>query len=74
MVEDALHILHFQLEGSEEEALNAYSGGLIEKNAYLFEKGAISDREALTHQKMLEGIKGSISVAVSEVQCSCLNA
>ncbi len=62
MVEDALHILHFQLEGSEEEALNAYSGGLIEKNTYLFEKGAISDRELQNHEKRIAEIKGSITV------------
>ncbi len=30
-VDDGLHVLHFQLEGSEEEALNAYSGSLIAK-------------------------------------------
>ena len=28
-VDSGLHVLHFQLEGSEEEALDAYSGGLI---------------------------------------------
>ena len=62
MVEDGLHILHFQLEGSEEEALNAYSGGLISKNAYLFEKGAISDREINIHAQMISEIAGSITV------------
>ena len=62
IVEDGLHILHFQLEGSEEEALNAYSGGLIERNAYIFEKGAISDREINSHEQMLSEIKGSITV------------
>ena len=30
-IDDGLHVLHFQLEGSEEEALNAYSGGLISR-------------------------------------------
>ncbi len=62
MIEDSLHILHFQLEGSEEEALNAYSGGLIEKNAYLFEKGAITDRELQSHERMIAQINGSITV------------
>ncbi len=62
IIEDSLHILHFQLEGSEEEALNAYSGGLISKNAYLFEKGAISDREVSTHERHIAKIEGSITV------------
>ena len=62
IIEDSLHVLHFQLEGSEEEALNAYSGGLISKNAYHYEKGAISDRELASHEKMIGEIKGSISV------------
>ena len=38
-IDDGLHVLHFQLEGSEEEALNAYSGGLISRNAYYYERG-----------------------------------
>ena len=38
-------MLHFQLEGSEEEALDAYSGGLISKNAFYYERGRISDTE-----------------------------
>ncbi len=62
IIEDSLHILHFQLEGSEEEALNAYSGGLISKNAYLFEKGAISDREVSNHERHIAKIEGSITV------------
>jgi hypothetical protein len=44
-VDDSLHVLHFQLEGSEEEALNSYSGGLISKNAFYYERGKISDFE-----------------------------
>ena len=44
-IDDGLHVLHFQLEGSEEEALNAYSGGLISRNAYYYERGKISDTE-----------------------------
>ena len=40
-IDDGLHVLHFQLEGSEEEALNAYSGGLISRNAYYYERGKI---------------------------------
>ncbi len=61
-IDDALHILHFQLEGSEEEALNAYSGGLISKNAYYFERGKISDTEMRHLEKMVMSYAGSITV------------
>ncbi len=59
---DELHVLHFQLEGSEEEALNAYSGGLISKNAYMFEKGNISNRELESFKKQIAKLKGTITV------------
>lgn len=61
-IDDALHILHFQLEGSEEEALNAYSGGLISKNAYYYERGKISDTEMRHLEKMVMSYAGSITV------------
>lgn len=61
-VDDALHVLHFQLEGSEEEALNAYSGGLISKNAYYFERGKISDVEMKRFEKLVAQYSGSITV------------
>lgn len=61
-IDDGLHILHFQLEGSEEEALNAYSGGLISKNAYFFERGKISDVEMRRLEKLVSSYAGSITV------------
>lgn len=61
-IDDGLHILHFQLEGSEEEALNAYSGGLISKNAYFFERGKISDVEMRRLEKQVASYAGSIIV------------
>jgi len=61
-IDDGLHVLHFQLEGSEDEALNAYSGGLISKNAFLFEKGKISDTEIRYYQALVAGYSGSITV------------
>lgn len=61
-VDDGLHILHFQLEGSEEEALNAYSGGLVSKNAYYFERGKISETEMRQFERMVEALSGSITV------------
>lgn len=61
-VDDGLHVLHFQLEGSEEEALNAYSGGLISKNAYYFEQGKISEGEFRRFEELLKKYTGSITV------------
>ena len=61
-IDDGLHVLHFQLEGSEEEALNAYSGGLISKNAYYFERGKISDTEMRHLEKLVASYAGSITV------------
>lgn len=61
-MQDSLHVLHFQLEGSEEEALNAYSGGLIQKNAYRFEKGKIGETEMRSYERMVATLKGSITV------------
>ena len=61
-VDDGLHVLHFQLEGSEEEALNAYSGGLISKNAFYFERGKISEFEMRRFEREVEQYAGSITV------------
>lgn len=61
-IDDGLHVLHFQLEGSEEEALNAYSGGLISKNAFFFERGKISDTEIKYYEEEVMSYAGSITV------------
>lgn len=61
-VVDALHVLHFQLEGSENEALNAYSGGLVSKNAFYYERGRISDLEMKRFEQLVESYSGSITV------------
>lgn len=60
--DDGLHVLHFQLEGSEEEALNAYSGSLIAKNAYYFERGKISETEMRYFEQEVLSYAGSITV------------
>lgn len=61
-VDDKLHVLHFQLEGSEEEVLDAYSGALISKNSFLFENGAISDSEFNESSEQITEYSGSITV------------
>ena len=61
-IDDGLHVLHYQLEGSEQEALDAYSGGLISRNAYYFEQGKISDREFKHFEELVTSYAGSITV------------
>lgn len=62
MVDDGLNVLHFQLEGSEEEVVDAYSGALICKNSFLFEKGKISDTEMRIFEEQMKAYTGSIIV------------
>ena len=62
VVDDALNVLHFQLEGSEEEALNAYSGGMIAKNSYYFERGKISDTEMKHFEGVVDQYIGTVTV------------
>lgn len=61
-IDDGLHVLHYQLEGSEQEALDAYSGGMISRNAYYFEQGRISDREFKHFEELVMNYAGSITV------------
>lgn len=61
-IDDGLHVLHYQLEGSEQEALDAYSGGMVSRNAYYFEQGKISDREFKQLEEQVLGYAGSIAV------------
>lgn len=61
-IDSGLHVIHLQLEGSEAEALDAYSGGLISKNSFYFERGRITDEEMAEFQRQIENYKGSITV------------
>ena len=61
-IDDGLHVLHYQLEGSEQEALDAYSGGMISRNAYYFEQGKISEREFKHFEELVMNYAGSITV------------
>ena len=52
-----------RLEGSEEEALNAYSGGLISKNAYYYEQGKIPEGELRRFEELLKSMPGALRCA-----------
>lgn len=60
--QDKAEALHYQLEGSEQEALDAYSGGIISRNAYYFKQGKISDREFKHFEELVMSYAGSITV------------
>lgn len=57
-----LNVLHIQLEGSEDEVLNAYSGSFLKKNASVLEKGGLSDEDMDEVDKVLESVKGTVTV------------
>lgn len=59
---DGLHVLHFQLEGSEEEVLDAYSGALVERSAYNFERGKFSELEITKLMQKISSFFGSVVV------------
>ena len=59
---DGLNALHFQLEGSEDEVVNAYSSSLVACDSYKYETGRLSDRELVSLEKSLEGISGKLFV------------
>ena len=61
-IDDGLNVLHFQLEGSRDEVVNAYSGALIQKNSFYYERGRISETEIKTFSKQLSSYAGTIRV------------
>ena len=60
--DDGLNVLHFQLEGSQKEVIDAYSGGLIEKSSYLYERGRLSKAEVERFVTQMEQYAGNIDV------------
>lgn len=60
--DDGLNVLHFQLEGSQKEVVDAYSGALIEKSSYLYERGRISETEMDRYLSQLQQYSGNIDV------------
>lgn len=60
--DDGLNVLHFQLEGSEKEVVDAYSGCLVERSSYLYEKGKFSEREMELFNEKLAKFAGNIDV------------
>lgn len=61
-VDSGLNVVHFQLEGSREEALNGYSGAILGTNSYWFEHGKVNESEAHTIAEDLKNNSGKIFV------------
>lgn len=59
---DGLNVLHFQLEGSEDEAVNAYSASLVACDSFRYEMGTIRDVDIARYEKELEAVSGNLFV------------
>ena len=59
---DGLNVLHFQLEGSKDEVVNAYSASLVSCSTYRYETGTIRDVDMLRMDAMLKGVAGKLYV------------
>lgn len=59
---DGLNVLHFQLEGSEDEVVNAYSASLVSCSTFRYETGTLRDVEVEKMEQMLQSISGKLFV------------
>jgi replicative DNA helicase len=59
---DGLNVLHFQLEGSEEEVVNAYSASLVSCSTFRYETGTLRDSDVEKMKKILEPVSGKLYV------------
>lgn len=57
-----LNVLHFQLEGSKDEVVNAYSASLVSCSTYRYETGTIRDVDIEKMETMLEAVSGKLYV------------
>lgn len=59
---DGLNVLHFQLEGSRDEVVNAYSASLVQCSTFRYETGTIRDVEVERMEEMLKNVAGKLYV------------
>lgn len=59
---DGLNVLHFQLEGSKEEVVNAYSASLAVCSAFRYESGTLRDAEVERMNETLQSLSGTLHV------------
>ena len=59
---DGYNVLHFQLEGSQDEVVNAYSASLVSCSTFRYETGTIRDVEVARMEDMLASVAGKLYV------------
>ena len=59
---DGLNVLHFQLEGSKDEVVNAYSASLVACSTFRYETGTIRDNDISKMEAMLKAVSGRLFV------------
>ena len=59
---DGLNVLHIQLEGSEDEVVDAYAASLVSCNAFRYETGTLRDSEVEQMEEMLKDVSGHLHV------------
>lgn len=59
---DGLNVLHFQLEGSEDETTDAYSASLVSCNSYRYATGTLKDRDLQNMLKIVSEMSGTLNV------------
>ena len=59
---DGLNVLHFQLEGSKDEVVTAYSASLVSCSTYRYETGTIRDVDIARMEAMLKAVSGKLYV------------
>ena len=60
--DDGLDVLHLQLEGSEAEALDAYSASLVGMQTYEYECGTVNDHTIESFRKQMIKYAGTLKV------------
>ena len=59
---DGLNVLHFQLEGSRDEVVNAYSASLVGCNSFKYETGTLRDSDFERMKELLKDTSGKLFV------------
>lgn len=59
---DGLNVLHLQLEGSEDEVVDAYSASLVSCSTFQYENGTIRDSEIERMEELLKDVSGTLHV------------
>lgn len=60
--QDGLNVLHFQLEGSRDEVVNAYSASLVKCSTFRYETGTLRDKDVERMEAMLAEVSGKLYV------------